>query len=344
MPARPIRVGTDYSGMETPILALRGLGVAVRHIFSSEIDSQARTVISEKFGPELLFDDAVGRSSKLLPEKLDLYVAGFPCQMFSQMRNVRSAKRATARSKSEKKASRSEDRLVHFYACLRAIKRCRPRVFVLENVPRFATFDNGGALREVQARLRGLGDYHVSTHLLDARNYGNPQMRRRFFLVGLRKDSARAPLEDPPHVLPRVSFAQLLSSGKKSSPNRRRDGHAIPRPLAPPTIRNLHKCLSTVDDGRGDFFMEMSWGLRHCNVAKEPPTLLAHSTGGLYSSLLGRRTTLREDMLLQGIPRDFFFPESLSEKAGRRMVGNAMCVDVMRHLLRACLSAARIVT
>lgn len=337
MPARRLRVATDYSGMETPLLVLRSMGVPTRHLFSSEIDAQARTVIREKFKPEVLFEDAVVRPPQLLPKALDIYVAGFPCQLFSPMRNIRTANRATDKSKSEDKFAKSDDILVHFYACVRAIRRCRPRFFVLENVPRFKTINDGTTLQKARRKLLALGDYHISTHLLDARHFGSPQMRRRFFLVGLRKDRAPGALPDPTPEVVRVSFEQVLKKGKTS---RKRDRHAVVRPLAPPTLRNLKRCLRTPKKPN-DFFMEMSWGLRHCHFARDPPTLLAHSTGGLYSSLLGRRTTLREDMLLQGIPRDFFFPEDLSEKACRRMVGNAMSGDVLRHLLRACLTATR---
>ena len=326
--------------METPILALRQLRVPVRHLFSSEIDPQASLVIERKFKPEKLFNDAVNRSSQLLPQNLDLYVAGFPCQLFSKMRNVRSASRSTDLSLSERKFARSSPHsLVHFDACVRAIRRCRPRIFILENVQRFRTFNGGRALQEAQAALQRLGGYHVSTHLLDARNYSSPQMRRRFFLVGLRKDCAKGPLMDPPHTR-RVSFAEMLRRG--GSRACRSDDHAAVRPLALPSRQNLEKCLDSVRAKTGAFFMEMSWGLRHCNYARDPPTLLAHSTGGLYSSELGRRTTVREDMLLQGIPRSFFFPREISEKAARRMVGNAMSVDMIRHLLRACLAATRV--
>lgn len=41
----PLRVGTDCSGMEAPIMALQGLGVEFEHVFSSEVDRYARTAL-----------------------------------------------------------------------------------------------------------------------------------------------------------------------------------------------------------------------------------------------------------------------------------------------------------
>ena len=34
----PVRLGTDCSGMETPLMALRALGIDTQHVFSSDID------------------------------------------------------------------------------------------------------------------------------------------------------------------------------------------------------------------------------------------------------------------------------------------------------------------
>lgn len=37
----PVRLGTDCSGMETPLMALRALGINTEHVFSSDIDKHA---------------------------------------------------------------------------------------------------------------------------------------------------------------------------------------------------------------------------------------------------------------------------------------------------------------
>ena len=52
--AKPIRVGTDCSGIETPIQALQNLGVGYEHIFSCENDSTAKKVIKTNF-PSCVF-------------------------------------------------------------------------------------------------------------------------------------------------------------------------------------------------------------------------------------------------------------------------------------------------
>ena len=78
-----ITVGTDCSGMDVPILALRNLGVNYRHVFSSDIDLQSKQFIMKNYPPEQFFDDIRLRDNRVLQKDMDIYVAGFPCQPFS---------------------------------------------------------------------------------------------------------------------------------------------------------------------------------------------------------------------------------------------------------------------
>ena len=84
--AAPIRVGTDCSGMDIPILALRHIGVPFAHQFSCDNDPIVKDFIMQNFPAKIFFDDVKGRDYEKHAEvvkNLDLYVAGFPCQSFS---------------------------------------------------------------------------------------------------------------------------------------------------------------------------------------------------------------------------------------------------------------------
>ena len=78
----PLRIGTDCSGIEAPVMALRLLGIPHEHIFSAEIDSHARQSIRANYSPAIEYDDIFQRDAKTIPD-IDLYVCGFPCQSFS---------------------------------------------------------------------------------------------------------------------------------------------------------------------------------------------------------------------------------------------------------------------
>jgi hypothetical protein len=68
-------VGTDCSGIETPLMALRNLNLPVRHVFSCDNDPNVKKVILANFKPEVFFDDISQRkfhTVKCLEQQLDL--------------------------------------------------------------------------------------------------------------------------------------------------------------------------------------------------------------------------------------------------------------------------------
>ena len=81
---------------------------------------------------------------------------------------------------------------------LEFVEALKPSLVVLENVEGLLTFDKGRVIADLQKALMDLG-YCVGTRpwVLNAEQYGVPQMRRRVFLVGIR--GCQVP--EPPPVL-----------------------------------------------------------------------------------------------------------------------------------------------
>jgi DNA (cytosine-5)-methyltransferase 1 len=69
----------------------------------------------------------------------------------------------------------------------RALRFIQPRAFVVENVNGMAYGDNRELLRNQLKRYR-LAGYNVTWNVLDAKDFGVAQTRRRVFIVGLRSD------------------------------------------------------------------------------------------------------------------------------------------------------------
>ena len=103
--------------------------------------------------------------------KVDVVVGGPPCQGFST-----SGKRAL---------DDPRNKLVLAY--LEAVKLAKPKLFLMENVVGFTTFQDGNLLREVKAAAATLG-YRVRAGIVQASIVGVPQRRRRFIMVGVRED------------------------------------------------------------------------------------------------------------------------------------------------------------
>jgi site-specific DNA-cytosine methylase len=131
--SKALRVGTDCSGIEAPIQALKQLRIPFKHVWSripfkhvwsSEIDKHCIESIKANYKPGRLYGDKDGpypdgdmrnRNHNELPD-VDLYVCGFPCQSFSQ---------AGVRGSSRRGLSDPRGNII--YSCLDTIKAKRPR-------------------------------------------------------------------------------------------------------------------------------------------------------------------------------------------------------------------------
>ena len=109
-------------------------------------------------------------------EKNDLFalVGGPPCQGFSSS------------NQKTRNWNNPNNQLYRDY--LRFLKAANPQWFVLENVPDFTSFHNGRVIRTIERYARWLG-YDTKRYLLNASDFGVPQRRMRFVLIGNRIDA-----------------------------------------------------------------------------------------------------------------------------------------------------------
>lgn len=73
---------------------------------------------------------------------------------------------------------------IHFIRCLMEVQ---PEIFVAENVKGMMTLGGGEVFRQIVEDFASAG-YRVKAKLLNARDYGVPQIRERVILVGVRND------------------------------------------------------------------------------------------------------------------------------------------------------------
>ena len=100
---------------------------------------------------------------------LDVLAAGLPCQGFSE-------------SNRRTRTTRNPGNLLYRHV-VRLLREVEPRWFVIENVAGITTLKSGGFLKEMVGEFEAAG-YRVKTAVLNAGDYGVPQLRRRAFLVG----------------------------------------------------------------------------------------------------------------------------------------------------------------
>lgn len=211
----------------------------------------------------------------------------------------------------------------------RVLRIVRPRAFVVENVNGMAYGGNQTLLLNQLYRYR-LAGYCVTWKVLDAKQYGVPQSRRRIFLVGIRSDLGKV--------------------------------YDFPKPAYGPNTRKRYRTQRDAIAGmpawpEGDFCEEElhwyylsrnrrhPWGQpspcivghwRHVPLHPSSPPLRRVGPDEWCFSRSGkvRRLSYKECAALQGFPRSFIWREgTLREKF--RMIGNAVPPALFEAVVRA---------
>ena len=152
-------------------------------VFANDFDKDAATCYNSNpllvnDGAKCLLEDIRNVDAISIPD-FDILLAGFPCQPFSNAGN-------------RKGVNDKNGRGTLFEECERILK-CkveqghRPKAFVFENVRGIMSchMDSGTPVpEEIKNRMETLG-YNVSCKLLCASNYGVPQQRYRFLIIGV---------------------------------------------------------------------------------------------------------------------------------------------------------------
>ena len=193
MACRAVRIGTDCSGIESPVQALKDMDVRYEHVWSCEQDPFARKSLLANFKPAVFFDDVLERDHSKLPD-IDIYVCGFPCQPFSSM---------------GKKAGTRDKRWGIMAECIKVINE--KKVFILENVQNFRAIENGVPYKMLMKSLADMHIYNVHVDMYNTREYGLPQNRERLYIVGISKlVSEKQFLKPTPQHHRQVSIEHVL--------------------------------------------------------------------------------------------------------------------------------------
>lgn len=124
---------------------------------------------------------------------VDLMVGGSPCQSFSTF---------------GKKRGLEDTRGTLFYDYARLISETSPKVFIYENVKGLLTHDKKRTWKIMKEVFESL-DYKIHYQVLNAKDYGLPQLRNRIFVVGIRRDISNRMAE--------YEFPQPIELTKKSA-------------------------------------------------------------------------------------------------------------------------------
>lgn len=167
-------IGGIRKGFE---LACEERGLFSECVFTSEIKPYAIDILKQNHPGEEVHGDITQIAATDIPD-FDFLLAGFPCQAFSA---------------AGKRLGFEDTRGTLFFDVARIIKEKRPFGFVLENVEGLVNHDRvnktdkiGRTLTTILQTLDEL-NYHVSWKVLNAKDFGVPQDRKRIYIVGTKK-------------------------------------------------------------------------------------------------------------------------------------------------------------
>lgn len=291
-------IGGFHLGAER---ALAEAGIAAECVFAADIDPHCQNAYEANFGLRP-HGDIGAVPAEEIPDHEALF-AGFPCQPFSIIGKGRGLK---------------DTRGTLFFEIARIIEAKQPKVFVLENVRRLVSHDDGETLKTILRVLDGLG-YHVTYKVLNALDYGLPQKRERVFIVGWRGEFGYRWPEPLGRYRP---LAEILE--RKPDPKHFASEYIRRR------RRAAHKARVTPS----------IWHENKSGNVSSHPFSCALRAGASYNYLLvngERRLTPREMLRLQGFPDSYKIV--VPEGQVRKQAGNAVPVDLVEAVVRGLAGA-----
>ncbi len=144
-------------------------------IFANDNDNAVWETYEKNFSHKIDGRSIVDIKSEELPDT-DGIIGGPPCQSWSLAGKMLGAK---------------DKRGQLFYEYVRILKDKQPLFFVAENVPGILSKTHINEFNNILKEFESAG-YNISYKLLNARNYGVPQERRRVVVVGYRKDIGKS--------------------------------------------------------------------------------------------------------------------------------------------------------
>lgn len=263
--------------------------------------------------------DHLRQVAGLTGEHVDLLTGGPPCQPFSII-----GKRQALRD--------ARGDLVFEY--VRLLEEVAPSAFIFENVANFARVE-GGMIAEKLVDAMERAGYAVTFGVLNAAEYGVPQMRKRFFIVGVRGAN---PSGFPPATHGPLSLLGLLPVRTS------RDAlDELPDVDTPDAMAYFNHEGTSHSPAMIKMLENLQPGTRdpkshHDRLHPDRPAYTLRAGFGNYSPLrpihyrYPRVISVRESARIQTFPDHFVWPHGISRLQQYRQVGNAVPPLLARRL------------
>lgn len=262
-------------------------------------------------------------------DKVDLFVGGSPCQSFSI---------------AGQRGGFEDTRGTLFYEYVRMVKEMQPKVFIYENVYGVLNHDKGKTWATMQNVFSELG-YSFKWKILDARNYGIPQGRRRLFVVGFKNSEECDKFNFPEEQELKFTLQDFLldncaegnfTINSEGDIELKEGGQKVNKFLSPKLVAYV------MSPGTKNFYhanAEIDLKVARAILSTQGNTHRASVNNYVTTDGKIRALDPRESLRLMGFPDSFKM--TVSRAQSYKQSGNSIVVDVLMAIVKEIQKARR---
>ena len=256
------------------------------------------------------------------PDEIDGIIGGPPCQSWSEAGTLRGINDARGKL---------------FYEYIRILKDKTPKFFLAENVSGMLANRHTEAVQNISKMFKECG-YDVSLTLVNAKDYGVAQERKRVFYIGFREDlnvnfifPKGSTEKDEDKITLKDIIWDLKDTAVPTLPRNKHNPEAINNNeyfigAYSPIFMSRNRVKSWDEQA---FTVQASG--RQCQIHPQAPKMEKVGLNKCQfipgKENLYRRMTVREVARVQGFPDDFKFIYTDTDNA-YKMIGNAVPVNL----------------
>lgn len=261
--------------------------------------------------------------------EVDGIIGGPPCQSWSEAGALRGIEDARGKL---------------FYDYIRLLKEFAPKFFLAENVSGMLANRHSEAVQNILHMFEEAG-YDVSLTLVNAKNYGVAEERKRVFYIGFRKDlniqfvfPKGSTEEEDAKLTLRDIIWDLQDTAVPAGPKNHHNPEAVNNnEYFTGAFSPIFMSRNRVKGWDEQAFTVQASG-RQCQLHPQAPKMQKFGKDDCRfvegSEHLYRRMTIREIARIQGFPDDFQFLYKETNNA-YKMIGNAVPVNLAYEIATA---------
>lgn len=284
---------------------------------------------------KLIKGDIRNLKERDFPDEIDGIIGGPPCQSWSEAGSLRGI---------------DDERGQLFFDYIRILRSKQPKFFLAENVSGMLSNRHSEAVQNIISLFEECG-YNVTVTLINAKNYGVPQERKRIFYIGFKKDLGidfvfphGSTEKDENKITLRDTIWDLQKTAVPAADKNRHNLNAVNNnEYFVGAYSPIFMSRNRVKAWDEQAFTVQASG-RQCQLHPQAPKMVKAGKNDFRFVLgkehLYRRMTIREVARIQGFPDDFQFIYSNINNA-YKMIGNAVPVNLAYEIACAIMQTLR---